>query len=220
MRESKIISAGASLVTLGAVALLFFSTRALPPGLNPKPHEASGWVMAQEALGLLKPGGWLTVIRRDTSTFKHPESDLQFNSFVKALRKAKVPVGIVRAVQLDPLRPLEAPPGDFFELIRKSRPECVIVSFLGPPLLGQDQRRQLGQLNPKIIAFCPGALPEQIDLRVLFDAQLLEVAVVSRRNPPPLAGKPKDLTEWFDRYYQKVTAANVARLYGPASGAP
>jgi len=220
MRDNKIISAGAGLVTLGAVGLLFFSTRGLPPSLDPKPHEASGWIMAQEAVGLLKPGGWLAVIQRDTSTFKHPESDVQFESFAKALRQAKVPIGIVRAIQLDPLRPLEAPPGDFFELIRKSPPGCVIVSFLGPPLLGQEQRRQLGQLGPKIIAFCPGALPEQIDLRVLFDAKLLEVAIVSRRDPPPLAARPSDLAGWFDLYYQKVTAANVARLYGPAGGAP
>jgi hypothetical protein len=220
MRNSKVIGAGASLATLGATALLLFSTRQLPPGLDPKPHEATGWVMAQEALGLLKPGGWLVVIRRDTGAYKHPESDLQFKSFQKALRKAKATVTAVRAVGLDPLRPLEVPPGDFFELIRRSPAECVIVSFLGPPLLSQDQRRQLGQSRPKIIAFCPGPLPAQIDLRVLFEARLLEVAVISRRNPPQFSAKPKDLAGWFDRYYQKVTAAEVARLYVPASGPP
>jgi hypothetical protein len=220
MKDSRAINAGAGLVTIVAVASLFLSARGLPPSLEPKPHEASGWFMAQEAMSRLKPGGWLTVVRRDTGTYQHPQSDLQFDAFQKALRKGRVAIGMVKTVHLDPLRPLEVPPGDFFELIRRSPPGCVIVSFMGPPLLSEEQRRQLGESRPSIIAFCPGALPEQVDLRALFAAKLLEVAVISRRSSPPLIAKPKDLRGWFDLCYEKVSAADVGRLYGPIGGTP
>jgi hypothetical protein len=166
---------------------------------------------------LLKEGGRLIAITRDTGSFPHPESDCQFKSFRKAVRKAKATITTVHALQVDPLRPLEVPAGDFFELMRTSPAGSVIVSFVGPPLLSEEQRNQLGQIRPKILAFCPGDVPTRTDLRKLFAARLLHAAVVSGKSTTQSA-KPKNLRGVFDHYYRMVTAANVADLYAPAKG--
>lgn len=217
MRDSKPMNALALLVTAGAGVGLWLGIAGLPARPDRKAAEASGWAMAQEAVRHLKEGGRLLVIERDTDAFKHPEADYQSRAFAKAVRQAGGSIAAVQALQLDPLRPPEVPPGDFFELIRRAPAGSVIVSFMGPPLLSAEQRAQLGTIKPRIVAFCPGAMPNQIDLRILFDAGLLHTAVISRpppRRPGPEPGHPQGR---FDRHYRLVTAADVAGLY---EGAP
>ena len=182
------------------------------PGFNPKPHEANGWVMARQALDLLKPGGQIIAITRDTAAFKNPASDAQWAGFSELLSERHVSVTKTLALQVDPLRPVEVPPGDFFELIRKAPAGAVIVSFMGPPLLSEAQLRQLGDSKPRIVAFCSGNLPERVDLKILFDQGLLQAAVISRKSPVRVASPPKDLQAWFDQFYQAVTPSSMGNL--------
>src|SRR5207249_10552895 len=137
--------------------------------------------------------------------FKQPAADIQLNSFKKELRRGGGTIAATQLIQVDPLRPLEVPPGDFFEWIRKAPPGSVIVSFMGPPLLTEEQRSQLGVIKPKIVAFCSGNLPDYVDLRALFDRQLLHAAVVSRRNSEPPPSKAKAWTGSFDQLYMTAT---------------
>ncbi len=220
MRSSKLINAVAGLAIVGSAAWLWVAVNGWPPSPEARPAEASGWGMAKEALRALKPGGRLVVIVRDTEAFKHPETDLQLRSFEQAVHQAGVTIGATRTLQVDPLRALEVPGGDFYELIRRAPTGSVIVSFMGPPILTADQRARLSDPKPPIIAFCPGALPQQIDLRVLFAEGLLRAAVISRGTPARPATPPKDSNGWFDRYYRIITAADVANLYEPTSGSP
>ena len=217
MRDSKAVNVIAGLVVLGASAAILISLRGgFPPRCNPKPHQAAGWMMARQTLGLLKPGGQIIIITRDTAAFKNPATDIQLAAFKKELRKTRAVIGSVRAIQVDPLKPVQAPPGDFFELIRQTPSQSVIVSFMGPPLLSETQARQLDALKPGIVAFCSGSLPDQLDLRGFFERGLLGAAVVSRRYP--LASQPKDLQGWFDRSYVAVTTADDPNL--AARGSP
>ncbi|MGH7973624.1 MAG: hypothetical protein ACREIC_33320, partial [Limisphaerales bacterium] len=166
MRDSKFVGITAAVVTLGAWSALWLAERGgFGPSFNPKPHESTGWVMARQALDLLKPGGQIVVITRDTAAFKNPASDAQLAGFNETLSERHVSVGKTLALQVDPLRRVEVPPGDFFELIRKAPPGTVIVSFMGPPLLSDAQRKQLGDAKPKIVAFCSGSFPERVDLK-------------------------------------------------------
>ena len=99
------------------------------------------------------------VITRDTTTFENPATDVQMASFRKTLREARVIVGSVQSLQVDPLRPVEVPSGDFQEMIGKAPKGSVIVSFMGPPpLLSSAQRRRLEETKPAIVAFCPGSI--------------------------------------------------------------
>ncbi len=217
MRDSKAVNLVAGLVAVGAwTAMILALPGVLGPRLDSRPHEAAGWMMARQALGLLKPGGKITVITRDTAAFKNPAVDIQLASFKRTLRQAHTTIAAVRALQIDPLKPVEVPPGDFLELIRHTPGESVIVSFMGPPLLSEAQARQCGASKPGVVAFCSGSLPDQVDLRWLFERGLLQAAVVTR--PNPAASQPRDLQGWFDRCFVAVTSASDPNL--AARGAP
>jgi hypothetical protein len=169
--------------------------------------------MAQEALRHLQPGGQILLIARDTAAFKNPATEAQLAGFRKTLRKARVNVGSIQWLQVDPLRPLEVPSGDFQEWIRKAPKGSVIVSFMGPPpLLSPVQRQQLGDHGPAIVAFCPGSVPERANLPALFEQGLLRTAVISRRNGGASSAAPKDLKGWFEREFVGITSADATAL--------
>jgi hypothetical protein len=177
--------------------------------------------MAQQALRLLQPGGQVILIARDTTTFENPATDVQLASFRNTLRKAHVTVGLTRLLQVDPLRPLEVPSGDFQELIRKAPKGSVIVSFMGPPpLLSSAQRQHLEETRPAIVAFCPGSLPDRVNLPALFEQGLLQAAVISRRNPPASDATPKGLQGWFDHAFVGITSAEAAGLSAQSDRPP
>jgi hypothetical protein len=212
MQDSPAIATVAGLVTLGAAAAVFFSRPgALPPGIDPHPHQAVGTVLAQQALRLLQPGGQLILIVRDTAAFPNPASDIQLASFKRTIRTANAPITSILALQVDPLRPVEVPPGDFFELIKKTPKGSVIVSFMGPPLLSPEQCLRLKEIKPAIVAFCSGNLPQRLNLKAFFEQGLLHAAVVSRHAPlatPPSQG----LQGWFDQSFLAITPSNLAML--------
>lgn len=213
MRDNKIIAALAGVAIAGAWGASYFLAHGgAGPGINPEPHKAAGYVLAQQALGLLKPGGEIKVIARDTSTFKNPASDILLESFRKTIEQGHASIGGLERLQVDPLRPVEVPAGDFFELIRKTPKGSVIVSLMGPPFLSETQRRQLAEINPAIVAFCSGSLAEQADLHGLFEEGLLQAAVVSRHSPLAAASPPTDRRGWFDQWFIAVTAANAGNI--------
>jgi hypothetical protein len=213
MRNSKVIGSMASMVVIGGLTAIVLVLRGgFPPRLDSKPHQAVGWFMARQALSLLKPGGQITIIARDTAAFKNPAADIQLASFKKSLRKAQATIRSSLLLQTDPLRPLEVPPGDFLELIRKTPKGSVIVSFMGPPMLSAAQRNQLGEINPAIVALCPGSVTETADLRGLFEQGLLHAAVISRRSPSPSSAQAKGLQGCFDQWYEAVTVTGIKRI--------
>jgi hypothetical protein len=154
--------------------------------------------MAQQALAWLEPGGQITIITRDTTTFKNPASDIQLASFRKTINQAHAAIGTLRQLQVDPLRPISVPSIDFCEAIRNTPQGGVIVSFMGPPLLTDAERSGLGEIQPAIVAFCSGRLQELVDLRALFEHGLLKAAVVDCRDS--------------NRSFQTLTATNLAEL--------
>jgi hypothetical protein len=167
------------------IAAWFFVGVSLKGGLGPHvdadPYEVSGALMAQQALALLESGGQIAIIARDTTTFSNPASDIQLASFLKTIEQAHATIGTIRKLQVDPLRPIAVPSSDFCELIRNTDRGSVIVSFMGPPRLTDRERAGLGAIQPAIVAFCSGSLPELVDMRSLFAQGLLEAAVVDKR---------------------------------------
>jgi hypothetical protein len=214
VRESRVIQSTAGLAILGAAAFVALTLQGgCSPRLDPRPHEAAGWFLAQQTLRHLKTGGQVILITRDTTTFKNPATEVLLAGFLKKLRQARVTVGSIAALQVDPLRPVEVPPGDFQELIRKAPKGSVIVSLMGPPpLLSSVQRQHLEETKPAIVAFCPGNLPERANLPALFEQGLLQTAVISRRNPPSSSARPNSLQGWFDQAFVGITSADAAGL--------
>ncbi len=89
MRDSKAIQIVAALVTVGAVAAMVITERGgFAAGVNAAPHRAAGAELARQTLSLLKPGGQITVITRDTTAFQNPASDFLLEGFQRELRRA------------------------------------------------------------------------------------------------------------------------------------
>ena len=209
MAGKPIISIAAGLVIVAACASLFFSLFGLPPRVETRPHQALGEVMAREALKQLGAGGRIILIRRDTAIFKNPAVDAQLAGFHHALRKAGATVAVTNVIKVDPLRLVGVPPGDFAQMLKKTSESDVVVSFLGPPVLGAEQMGKLGGKTPKILAVCSGAMPRQINLKRAFEEKLLHVAVLSRPDAsasPPVSEDPQ---AWFDHYFLLATSADM-----------
>ncbi len=218
MRDNKAIMVTAALAIAGSGAAIYLLTHAgFGPGLDTKRHQAAGWGMAQQVLALVKPGADILVITRDTSTLKNPASDVQLAAFKKALAKGGARIRSNHAMQLDPLRPVQVPPGDFLHLIRNAPNGSLIASFMGPPLLTPEQRQQVREIKPSIVAFCTGSMSDPAELRWLFDQGLLQVAVVDKPDALRASGSGGGLREYFDRFYLALTPANHGSLPPSAS---
>ncbi len=218
MRNSQPISIAAGLATITALAVLFLSTSELPPHTDRAAHAAAGRMLAEEAVRLLEKGGQIHVVTRDTGDFSQPAVDILFASFQKAVHRARASIGKIRSLEVDPLRLIEVPSSDFFEMIHRAQAGDVIVSMMGPPLLSEQQRVQLGRIKPRVVAFCSGSMPAQIDLRRVFEQGVLDAAVVTRHSGqrPGRGARPESDGPRF----QTVTAATVGSLYRAATTSP
>ena len=205
---------------MAAVGLWYFWAQPLPPRGSLSVAEAAGVALARQALDVSGAGSHVTLITRDTETFRQPALDALTAAFKGELRRGGGILDSVQRIQVDPLRPLEVPPGDFSEFIRKSRDGAVLVSLMGPPLLDGEQWQKLGRIKPKIVAFCPGALVETLDLRRFFEAGHLHAAVVSRpetlRSSVRSAAGPSAVAstavEDFDHLYLTVKSSETSKL--------
>ena len=207
----------ASLTIAGAALTLFFTFYPLPPRLDAVPHEALGQAVAQEASKLLGSGGRILLIARDTRTFPNPAADVQIRSFLQTLKQSGLRVGFTNLVKLDPLRVVGVPPGDFFQILKRGSDADVVVSFLGPATLSEEQVAKLGDKAPKVIAVCTGEMPRQVNLKRLFEQKLLHAAVISRRGlaaAPPASGRGR---EWFDYLFAMVRPGDFSELPAPAA---
>ncbi len=208
MRNSKMLMAAAAGVIAGALALVLRTgTGGSPSAVSREVPEQVGRTLAQEAVALLGPGGKLTLIARDTSEFPQAAVDLALKGFGREVTKNGATVSATKLFSVDPLRIVQVPPGDFFELIRRAGPGDVIVSFMGPPLLTEEQRVALGDIKPKIVAFCSGSMPAYVDLRLLAEQKLLHAAVLSRV-PTNSAGALRS-QEHFDALYVRADSGDL-----------
>ena len=139
-----------------------------------------GRSLAQEALRLLGPGGRVTILMRDTSAYRQPASDTVAAALERELHKGGAIIAARQLLAVDPLRPPQVPPGDFFELLRHGATGDVIISLLGPPSVSEEQRVALGTIKPKVVAFCPGGMGNYISLPLLAEAGLLHGGVMAR----------------------------------------
>lgn len=177
-RRSLLLSAlGAAAVAAVALAVTFVP---VPPSVETGIPERIGREMAYETLRLRSANGRVTVLIRDTAEFPQKAVDVALASFEAELGRSGAKADVIRKFQVDPLRMVQVPPGDFFELMRRSKAGDVLVSFMGPPLLSEEQRAALGLIQPRVVAFCPGYLPRYINLSLMVERGLLHGGIVAR----------------------------------------
>lgn len=213
MRDNKAIGTLAALVALGSILTIVICLAGVfGPRVDSAQPRAVGRVLAERTLSLLKPGGLVTVLTRDTTAFQNPASDILLGSFRKTLAKAGVKIDSIQTLQVDPLRPVAVPAGDFFQWINSAAKGSVIVSLMGPPVLSEAQSARLGEVKPAIIAFCPGPVRDQVDLGSLFSRGLLKAAVVGKRRVAAQRHANVGEREAFDRQFFEVTPTNLNGL--------
>src|SRR4051794_10897500 len=176
MRSDQVKITGAMVTMAGALLWLFFSSREAPPKVDWRTHTGLGQVLAEEAAKLVASGGRIVLIARDTKTIRDPAAELQMKGFHEGLRKAKLTLATTNLIKFDPLRLVRMPSGEFVQLLRQHSEGDVIVSLLGPPVLESQQRNKLGEKRPRIVAVCSGAMPAQVNLKELFQENLLHTA--------------------------------------------
>lgn len=203
------IVAGVILVAAWLWLYLFFNPR--PPGIDQRPHQALGEVLAAEAIKVMDPGAQLIVIARDPKVFPVRANAVQLESFTRTIEKSRRSIASLQMFKVDPLRPVGVPPADFFDLLLHARENDVIVSFLGPPVLNDGQLAKIGAKHPPILAVCSGAMPTRVDLKKLFDRKLLIAAVISRDEAPAHL-PPGSRQNAFEQMFRLITAANLADL--------
>jgi hypothetical protein len=211
-RQIKIVVSLLAIAAAGGV--LCFRYFKPPPEIEPQPHLAIGEALATQTAKAVGPGGRITLIAPDLVAFKHAGAEVQLQAFHQALRQAKLTVGATNWIKLNPLYLRRVPPGDFAELLRKQSDADVIVSLLGPPLLTAEQKARIGERRPRVVAVCSGDLPLHFNLNSLFADNLLHAAIISRRAPGP-APQTDNLSQWFDHFFQWITAQNLADLPEP-----
>lgn len=202
---------GAIVLIAVSWSVLFVTLFRDPPFPDAAIHAAIGKALAQQAAALGQSGALALVLRPDTTEFPRPAFALQFKALEKELRRAGMQMES-RSFEIDPLRPNEVPPGDFFEILRKAPPKTVIVSLLGPPLISPEQRKQLGSVPARVVAFCSGSLVARVDLQKLFGDGLLHAAVIEKYPSPAGA------TRTFEQLYSILTAATPNSAGSERSG--
>jgi hypothetical protein len=211
MANKRVINWLAGAVIVAAVVWLYLFFNPRPPAIDRPLHNRVGEVLAAEAMKLLEPGARLIVIARAKEPFQVPAAAAQLDGFLHTIEKAGRNVTTTRLLKVDPLRVTSVRPGEFFEIIRQARSNDVIVSFLGPPLFNDEELSRLAGKRPRILALCSGAMPLQVNLRKVFEQQLLRTAVISRTNAPAQS-TASSAEAAFDQMFQVVTPANVAEL--------
>jgi hypothetical protein len=214
MANRKTIGVVAALITMAAWLWLFLFFNPRTPGIDRRPHEALGEVLAEEALKLLEPGARLIVVGRDPKVFPVRASSAQLESFTRAIEKSRRSITSLQTFKVDPLRPVGVPSADFSDLLRQAKDNDVIVSFLGPPVLADAQLAKIGAKRPLVLAVCSGAMPKRVDLKKLFDQKLLLAAVISRDDAPAQL-VPGNKQSAFEQMFKLITAANLSELPQP-----
>ncbi len=201
-----------SIVTAVSLFAIWLSLRGLPLHFSSEPHRTIGRIMAQKAASLLGSGGEIIVFARDTLTFPQPAADSQLASFTRELKNSNLHIASLKRLQLDPLRQMELPSGDLFELMKRANPASVIVSFMGPPFLTREQLARLGPIHCKMVAFCPGEIYNQADLRGLFQTGLLHGAIIGRPQSKSIPVREQGTAATFENLYLDITEANLVDL--------
>ena len=208
--SKKAVGITATFLVVAAIGSLVLTTIPWLPRLDRKPFLELGPRLGQEALQLQQPNSRIVVIRRETSQFRTPAYEAMMEGFNEVLRKAGVKIAADRVLKVDPLRVVAVSGGEYVELFRKLDDRDIIVSLMGPPLLDPGQRAAIGEKRPRVLALCSGGLPQQVNLKPLFDDKLLHAAVINRPDEGAAA-------QSFEQRFRIITAASLGDLPTPPS---
>jgi len=203
-RKQKLTACVAIIVILVS-AFWIYRTQFAGHTENDRLHQAVGQVIAEETSRLVGHTGKIVVVMTDNRTA--PELKIQIAAFKKQLTRLGA-ISIKDTLVLDPGDNPKYRPGAglsakrLLKIARKNADANAIVSFVGAPELTDQDLAQM-KTGPKLIAETHS--PEK--LTNLLDNKILVSAIVPRFEfPAPGQRKPQTSRQWFDRYFQIVSA--------------
>jgi hypothetical protein len=204
-----VVASGAVAAIIGSGVWIYL-TQFSQPTFNVVLHEHVGEILAQETAKLIQSNGQVVIVTMDSS--KVPELRIQRQAFEKALKT----LGPMTIKEL-PMETEDKPQyrtgaglssRRLLRIVKKSAKAKAIVSFIGAPRMTEEELAQM-ETAPKFVAECRS--PDKI--KKLFEKNILQVAVINRFDyPAPIKHNPKTPKQWFEKYYQVVTAANASDL--------
>ena len=203
--------AGLILVILASLTWIYV-TEVAAPKINLPLHQGVGLVLAEETSKVLGNKGQVVVIAINPRKFPELKAQLAaFEKALKGLRGIKVKETYMVETNDDPKYGVGTglSAKRFLKIQKKYPAADAIVSFVGVPNLTDEDFTGLKRPTPKFIAETRS--PEK-SIR-LFQKGVLQVAVISRFVfPAPGPKNPHTPREWFDQYFQIVTAASLPPL--------
>ena len=207
--------AGLILVILASLTWIYV-TEVAAPKINLPLHQGVGLVLAEETSKVLGNKGQVVIIAINSRKF--PELKAQLAAFEKALKGLggiKVKETYMVETNDDPKYGVGTglSAKHFLKIRKKYADADAIVSFVGVPNMTDEDFTGLKK-TPKFIAETRS--PEKSVK--LFQKGVLQVAIISRFVfPAPGPKNPHTPREWFDQYFQIVTAASLPPLDASSS---
>ena len=216
---------GAALLAIALAGWAIFSTLHSPrSGLDKKAFKGLGEAVAQAASQAVGDHGQIVLVTYFVNQSGTPSAEwlnTQLDGFMNALRAHPgVVIAATERVELG-LSPDEAAAkgmdtaASYFALATKYPNAGAIVLLTDVPNLGPDDLSRLPKPLPKIIAVSNSAgIP---NLRRLFEAGVLQAAILPRWEPLADAAQPHTPAEWFARNFLVVTPTNINVLPNPSA---
>lgn len=214
---------GVALLTIALAGWALVSTLTSPQStLNKKAFTGLGEAVAQAASQAVGDHGQIVLVTYFVNQSGTPSAEwlkTQLDGFMNALRAHPgVVVTATERVELG-LSPDEAAAkgmdtaASYFALATKYPKADAIVLLTDAPNLGPDDLSRLPKPLPKIITVATSA--GIANLHRLFEAGVLQAAILPRWTPLADAKEPRTPSEWFAHNFLVVTPANINVLPNP-----
>ena len=204
-----------ALIAVGVISIslvsLFFTMAAPTPKINRAPFSGLGAALADETVTAIDNHGTVVpVLASYYTTGSTPITD-QWKTFATEIKRHRsVNLAEPVIVKLDEATGEPAlSRADFDNLVEKNSTAGALVFFVGLPRWETANPLTLPSVAPKIIAVHNTPL----SAKPYFTSSIATALITPRLVPAePATGEPKTPRQWFDRYFQIVTAENYQSL--------
>lgn len=213
--KAPLVIAASVIIILVSFISIFRTMSPAGPKVNMDRIEGLGQIAGEETATFLGSGTTVVLVAYPEGPSKHLK--LQQDALKGALEDGGVSVKAVESLQGNDyaagMIPMEMGGFPVEELIRigQTHPDVdAIVSMVGAPWLQGDEAMSIPESLPQLVV-AQGVM--MLGAADMFHSGIVTMAIMPRTDMAPDAQEePKTTREWFDRYFQVVTADTAMDL--------
>lgn len=201
----------ATVVIIASLISLCFTMCERSPKVNRAPFIGRGEALADETAKAIGNRGTVVPVIADFHTASSAPVAGEWQAFTKTIKKHKdVTLAKPVIVKLDDnMNGPSISRDDFDALVKKHATAGAIVLLVGLPMWDAKDPLTLPTVTPKIIAI----QGETAMLKQYFINSIATALIIPRiEQDANVPSKPKNPRQWFDKYFQIVTAQNYQSL--------